>query len=335
MTAAGVALLVGLLSVQVVADALPNGLGPCMGNDCPASYPPPNHGPLAGRDNSINVFVGGDLFVRQAAAVAEGKVVVLGNFDLNKAAGTSQVYNIGIVRDGSRVPPDDGTDFLTAGKDIKIAAGQRLLAEEGSVSGIVKYGGTLTGTVVSKVVRDPGASTSYSALKAELTATSQCYAYVDGKPRAATGTVRIASTDTVFTGDGTSAIQVFNVDFDLKRANGDTLDLKFDRIPSGATVLVNVYGESREINTHAGILPDVLRDRLMWNFPDATSVSLGGSGHLSGSVLIGQASSMAIVTLSSMNGRFFTAGSLTHTSATHGDQQIHAYPFDGDLPTCP
>ncbi|KAG0030118.1 hypothetical protein BGZ81_003035 [Podila clonocystis] len=266
--------------------------------------PERSHKPLAGRDNNINVFVGGDLFVRQAAAVAEGKVVVLGNFDLNKAAGTSQIYNIGVVRVGSRVSPDDGTDFLTAGKDI-----------------------------TSLPVRD--CSRRKDRYQAKLTAASQCYAYVEGKPRAATGTATIAGSDTIFTGDDTSAIQVFNVDFDLKGPSGGALGLKFNRIPSGATVLVNVYGESREISTYAGILQAVLRDRLMWNFPDATSVSLGGSGQFSGSVLVGQASSMATVSLSGMNGRFFTAGSLTHTSITSGDQEIHAYPFNGDLPTCP
>lgn len=42
---------------------------------------------------------------------------------------------------------------------------------------------------------------------------------------------------------------------------------------------------------------------------------------------------MTTVTLPGMNGRFFTTGSLTHTSAQTG-VEFHAYPFDGDLPDC-
>ncbi|KAF9305339.1 hypothetical protein BGZ74_010557 [Mortierella antarctica] len=337
MTTAGVAaVLVGLFGVQVVADPLPSGLGPCKGSGCPAvSYPDPGNGPLAGRDNNINIFVGGDFLVRQAAAEAEGKVVVLGNFDQHKAVGIPPVYNIGVAGVGSRVPPDNGADFLTAGGDVTITSGQKLFLEEGSVSGVVKYRSTLTGTVIPKAIQDPDASIPYNALKSQLAAASNCYAYAEGNPRAATGTARNIGSDTIFTGDGTSAIQVFNVDFDLVGASGGEQGLRFTRIPSGATVLVNVFGMSRRINTYAEILPATLRDLLMWNFPDAQLVRLDGSGQFSGSVLIGQANSMTTVTLPGMNGHFFTVGSLTHTSLYSGGQEIHAYPFNGDLPTCP
>lgn len=120
------AVLVGLYGVQVVADPLPSGLGPCKGSGCPAvSYPDPDNGPLAGRDNNINEFVGGDFLVRQAAAETEGKVVVLGNFDQHKAVGAPPVYNIGVAGVVSRVPPDNGAEFLTASE-----TSQSLLARD-------------------------------------------------------------------------------------------------------------------------------------------------------------------------------------------------------------
>ncbi|MFG3285797.1 choice-of-anchor A family protein [Streptomyces sp. NPDC048111] len=333
----GAAVVVGALASLGFADPLPDGLGPCKGSGCPVvPYPDPNNGALAGRDNNINVFVGGDFLVRQAAAEAEGKVVVLGNFDQHKATGVSQVYNVGVAGVGSRVPPDNGTDFLTAGKDVTVATGQRLLAEEGATHGDVRYGGALNGTVRPRAVHDPGAAAPYAHLRPDLAAASRCYAYVDGKPRPATGTARNNGSETVFTGDGTSALQVFTVDFDLAGRSGGAQGFRFDRIPDGATVLVNLIGDAREINTYMGMLPAALRDRLLWNFPDAEAVQLRGSGQFSGSVLVGNTGSTTTITLPGVNGRLFTVGSLVHTSVVGGGggQEIHAYPFNGDLPRC-
>ncbi|WP_265693950.1 choice-of-anchor A family protein, partial [Streptomyces griseolus] len=78
-----------------------------------------------------------------------------------------------------------------------------------------------------------------------------------------------------------------------------------------------------------------LRERLMWNFPDATEIRLRGAAQFQGSVLVGDPSSMTTLSMSGTNGRFYTAGSLTHTSeAQSGGQELHAYPFEGDLPGC-
>ncbi|MEU3504852.1 choice-of-anchor A family protein [Streptomyces hundungensis] len=333
----GAAVVVGAMGTFGFADPLPDGLGPCKGSHCPVvPYPDPNNGSLAGRDNNINVFVGGDFLVRQAAAEAEGKVVVLGKFDQHKATGVSQVYNVGVAGVGSRVPPDNGTDFLTTGQDVVVAAGQRLLAEEGSVFGVVRHGGTLTGTVRPRTVHDPDGAAPYARLKPNLAAASHCYAYVDGKPRHATGTARNNGNETLFTGDGKSPLQVFNVDFDLTGPSGRAQGFLFTGIPAGATVLVNLTGDVREINTYMGMLPAALRDRLLWNFPDAETVRLRGSGQFSGSVLVGNGDSTTTVTLPGLNGRFFTVGSLVHTSVVGGGggQEIHAYPFNGDLPGC-
>lgn len=146
----------------------------------------------------------------------------------------------------------------------------------------------------------------------------------------------------VFTGDDSSALQVFNLDADLVGRNGGAVGIRFARIPATATVLVNVLGTTRTINTYSGTIVDgadtfnALRTRLLWNFPDATTVNLNGSGQFQGSVLIGEQGSRATVTLPGMNGRFFTTGNLTHTGIQGGGggQEFHAYPFDGDLPDC-
>ncbi|WP_159398249.1 choice-of-anchor A family protein [Streptomyces aureocirculatus] len=330
------AAVVGGLAGQGVADPLPGGLGPCKGAACPETYPEANNGPVTGRDENINIFVGETMRVREAAAEAEGKVVVLGDFDMNKRAGVSQVYNVGVAGVGSRVPPPNGSDFLTAGGDLTVAPGQRLLAEEGSVNGVVRYGGALSGRVIPAPVQDPDAGDRYASLPGRLTAASHCYAYDGDEPREVTGSAVNNGYETVFTGDGTSDLQVFNVDFDLVSRSGGDQGITFRNIPAGATVLVNLMGSERTIRTYSGALPDGLRERLLWNVPDASSMNFAGSGQFQGSVLVGSPGSATTVTLPGMNGRFFTVGSMTHTSRTDGGggQEIHAYPFNGDLPSC-
>ncbi|MFF2194095.1 choice-of-anchor A family protein [Streptomyces sp. NPDC058157] len=317
---------------------LPGGLGPCIpggtgpGQGCPPVWPDPNNGPFTGRDNGINLFVGGDMQVRRGAAEAEGKVVVLGDFDMNKSAG-GRVYNVGIAGVGSRVPPADGSDFLTTGDDITVASGQRLLAD----GGVVRYAGTLTGTVTGTPVHDANAAAPYTALRGRLGAASTCYAYPQGAPRTATGRAVWSAQGTAFTGDGVSMLQVFNVDFDLAGPGTAQQSVSFSGIPAGATVLVNVTGAARTLRVNNVMLPPGLRERLLWNFPDATAVGIAGSAQLGGSVLIGKDASLATVSVIGMNGRFFTAGSVVHTSPTETTglgAEFHAYPFDGDLPEC-
>ncbi|MFE4513681.1 SpaA isopeptide-forming pilin-related protein [Kitasatospora sp. NPDC056783] len=316
------------------AAGLPGGLGPCLGADCPAVFPPVNNGPFAGRDDGVNIFVGGDYNVRESAAEAEGHVVTLGNFDMNKS-GASAVFNIGIVGAGSRVPPPDGADFLTTGGNVTVARGEQLLAE----GGVVRYTGTVTGSIAGTVIQDPQAATAYQPLRGQLQSASECYAGV-GTPRPATGTAVNQGYQTLFTGDGTSALQVFNVDFDLVGNGGGQQGIAFAGIPANATILVNLVGGPRVINTYSGSLADTdpwnqLRERLLWNFPTATSVSLIGSGQFQGSVLVGNPASTATMGMPGFNGRFFTTGSLVQNSGGGmTGSEFHAYPFDGDLPDC-
>jgi choice-of-anchor A domain-containing protein len=296
-----------------------------------------NNKDYAGRDNGINVYVGGEFQVREAAAEAEGRVVVLGDFDMAKRAGASAAYNVGIAGVGSRVPPPDGADFLTAGGNVSIAAGQRLLAD----GGVVRHAGTVTGTVTGKLEKDADAAKPYSSLREDLRVASKCYARENSTPRPATGTATNEGYRTLFKGDGKSALQVFTVDFDLTGRGGGMQGIEFEGIPAGATILVNMVGAERKINTYTGDLDDrdplnKLRERLLWNFPDATKVKIAGGAQFQGSVLIGEPGSTTTVTASGMNGRFFTTGSLVHTSEATGGggQEFHAYPFTGDLPGC-
>ncbi|MFI9238313.1 choice-of-anchor A family protein [Streptomyces sp. NPDC053079] len=342
LAAIGGTLLAGAFTAPNLdrGEAEPAGPGPCVPGTCPRSYPDPNSGQLAGRDNGVNVFVGGDYAVRQAAAGAEGRIVVLGSFDLAKAAGAPPAYNVGVVGLGSRVPPDNGSAFLRVGGDLKLAAGQRLVAEEGPVSGSVTYAGNHPGpgTVSPKAAHDVSAVSADQGLREELTSASTCYAYDKGVSRKTTGTAVNQGPATVFTGDGSSALQVFSVPFDLTAPGGGPQNLTFQRIPADATVLINLAGSGNDVhtlNTSTARIAGVRRDRLLWNFPDAKEVQLAGTGQLDGSVLVGRRAGLTHVSLPGVNGRLFTAGSLVHESAagTTG-QTLHAYPFTGRLPDC-
>ncbi|MFV6031463.1 choice-of-anchor A family protein [Streptomyces sp. NPDC056264] len=338
------ALMLGPSASVALAAPLPGGLGPCVPGDCPDEFPEIDNGDIAGRDAAINIFVGDDFLVRGRAAEAEGRVVVLDDFDQNKDAAAGGTYNLGIVGVGSRVPPPDGSDFLTTGGGVTVATGQTLDTKGGIVAeqGIVRHAGPVSGTVTGTLVEDANAAAPYAGLRDQLTAASQCYARVDGRPRTPTGTAVHQSGQTLFTGDGTSALQVFNVDFDMQSPTGGQEGIVFANIPDTATVLVNVTGDARKLTTYSGGIDDdtdplnSYRERLLWNFPDATTVDLAGTGQFQGSFLIGNQASSTTVTLPGINGRFFTTGSLTHTSAASGGggQEFHAYPFNGDLPNC-
>ncbi|MEV0581073.1 choice-of-anchor A family protein [Streptomyces sp. NPDC050392] len=339
------AFALGLSAAPAAAAPLPGGLGPCVPGDCPDPFPPINNGDFAGRDDAINIYVGDDFLVRGRAAEAEGRVVVLDDFDQDKDPEAGGSYNLGIVGVGSRVPPPVDSDFLTTGGDVTIADGQTLDTTGGLVDevGTVRYAGTQTGTVTGALVQDPDAAAPYVGLRDQLTDASQCYARPGGQLRTPTGTAVNQGTQTLFTGDGTSALQVFNVDFDLTAAGGGQQGVVFDpdSIPDDATILVNVIGADRAINTYSGGISDTdplnaYRERLLWNFPDATTVDLAGTGQFQGSFLMGEQSSMTTVSLPGVNGRFFTTGSVTHTSSATGGggQEFHAYPFNGDLPDC-
>ncbi|MFF0504441.1 choice-of-anchor A family protein [Streptomyces fimicarius] len=338
VTVATAAAMVGVLAPAAGADPLPGGLGPCLGSSCPPSWNDPNNDPVEYFDSNINVFVGGDFLVREAAAEAEGKVVTLGRFDMDKRDGVSPIYNVGIAGVGSRVPPPDGSDYLTAGGDVSIADGERLVAEEGAHSGRVAHAQGLTGTVNPTTAPrfDVDAAAPYTALRPQLTEASHCYAYDGDEHRQATGTWQVVGDTMTFTGDGSSAIQIFDVDADLESETGGNTGFVFNGIPEGATVLVNVYGSTRSVATFMGSFPNEgLRENLLWNFPDATDLSLTGPAQFAGSVLVGQPTSTTVLSMSGTNGRFYTAGSLTHTSSGRSTgQEIHAYPFNGDLPTC-
>lgn len=332
-------LAVGALAASLgtaAAVPLPPPLGPCSGPACPGTFPPPNNGDFAGRDDTVNVFAGGNFTVNGRAAEAEGKVVVLGDMTVAKAGGGG--YNVGVAGVGSRVPPSNGTDYLTVGGKLTVDPGSTLLVggtdSKGAAWGNVRHGGAVTGTVdidpPGRLIPDPDAATPYLGVRTQLGTLTSCYA-----TQKATGTVVDQFGTVTFKGDGTSMLQVFNVTQPIGTPTSP-IGLDFTGIPAGATVLVNLLGPSAYINTYTGGGPtdttNALGPKLLWNAPTATSVTIAGSAQFQGSVMVGNPASTTRVTVPGVNGRTYVAGNLIH-AGTAGTE-FHAYPFNGDMPDC-
>ena len=320
------------------AVSMPAPLGPCGGPECPSSYPPPHNGDFAGRDSNLNIFVGGDYSVVGRAAEAEGRIVTLGNFTVDKSEGGG-AFNMSVVGVGSRVPPPTGSDFVVVGGNVDVEPNNQVLVG-GSDStttawGDFPYGGTTTGTVNMTPdgthLHDPAAAAPYIHLRPVIEELSTC----TGKAEA-TGTVTVTNSDATFAGDGHSSRQVFNVDRDLGTSE-HPIGLVFTGIPTGATVIVNMQGTDPVIKTYSGTgLPGdqltELRPKLLWNFPNATTAHITGGAQFQGSILAGKPGGVTTLGTAGINGRVYLAGSLVQEGV--GGYELHAYPFDGDLPDC-
>ena len=92
-----------------------------------------------------------------------------------------------------------------------------------------------------------------------------------------------------FTGDGTSAMQVFNIDATQLSSNGYRgVDFNFTNIPDNASVVVNVSGGNVDFHTGWRFWWNGLEigdgyskaataaQKIMWNFKDATQVTIRG-----------------------------------------------------------
>ncbi|WP_157767820.1 choice-of-anchor A family protein [Actinosynnema pretiosum] len=312
------------------------GPGPCVGAACPSPYPqvgPKQSSGFAGRDEAINVFVGRSFTATGYAAEAEGRLVVGGDFTLDKTGGELG-YDVGVAGLGSQVPPPEGADFLTVGGSLGIARDNTLRTQD---NGVVRYAGARTGAgaVEPAPVHDSGAFSPYSGISAGLRSTSTCYA---AKP--SNGTVTQDELSTLFTGDGHSALQVFTVPGSIAAPDGGMQGIGFADIPDGATILINMVGAAPHVTTWSGSPNgrdqiDRYGQRMLWNFPNADSVALDGASEFQGSVLVPNADSTTLVTVPGFSGRFFTAGSAVHGSSSVGSgNEFHAYPFTGVVAGC-
>jgi hypothetical protein len=202
------------------------------------------------------------------------------------------------------------------------------------------------------------ATAPYVDLAGQLAPKSAAFAAL-----APTGTVDVNGGGVTLAGDGVSNPQVFTVDgstlgpgsedeaihgrdgnrgqhggrpFNRDGEGPFGRSLQLTGVPDGATVVVNLTGPTVDLDfdsllTADGLPLDALTDpafaglttRMLWNAPNATAVSVGGTAQLPGSLLVPTAPSVTTLSGQGTNGRILVAGDLVHT----GTGELHAYPF--------
>ena len=185
----------------------------------------------------------------------------------------------------------------------------------GSVGGTVYwYGANLTGnTFANQQVANPTASpVDFAAAQANLDAVSTALA-----AQTANGTTQFDGYYTYTLTGGSTGINVFNLS--ASSYIGDTINIT---APLGSTVIVNVSGTSDSFNGGSLILNGVTASNVIFNFANATSVSLA-SYAFNGTVLA------PLANFSGNGGQI--DGQLIAASA-QGTTEFHNDIFSGDLP---
>ncbi len=345
MIVAGIVAATALVAVSPAADRAAAAIGECPEGTIPA---PGNTNPVF-TDQNVAIYAGGDFQVRQAAAEAEGLVVVGGDASFDKSAGGR--FNVGWVGVGSAVVPLPGSTMLAVGGDVSVGAttvldvGANAFDNGQLLGGDVQIGGVSipdyelsglnyelnNGTLTQGM--GAAAIAPWSTWGSEIATESAAF---DALPN--TGAVTIGALLT-FTGDGTSATQVFDVG--AATLSGSPA-IGFENIPDGAAVIINVAGGpvtwAPNYFAEDGVRADVLfpdsglfgtvSARTMWNFVDATSVHLAGTSQVLGSILVPNAnpdaSQPTLRVTASTNGRLYTNGTILMDGVGN---EHHNYPW--------
>lgn len=352
------------------ADNLGSQLSDCIAGakGCPIPYPTAaTYTETQGNDNAFNVFVGGNFSVLNNGAEAEGRTFVYKNFVVNKSVDPNGIYNAGFVGVGSFVVPDDLTDHVIVGGNVSTSA-QASLIVGGSISeeiggvttlsnarGNIRYKGSLTGNVTTSPpttkIHDPTLDLApYDAIFTELASKSTCWA--DQTANTNVQTIHEGWRYLIRSTNGAAGTYVINLQNDFAEPNRndydndgkpDAIGLTFQGFPVDATILINMNklgsADNFLLNLNNVTFENIpgnqderrLKERLLWNFPDANSVTFAGTAQFPGSVLIASRTSSATVEMPGMNGRFIAGGDVIHQGT---GSEFHNYPFRGNLPTC-
>lgn len=316
--------------------------------ECPeGTIPGPGNTNPVWTDQNVAIYAGGDFQVRQAAAEAEGLVVVAGDASFDKTPGGR--FNVGWVGVGSAVVPQPGTTMLAIGSDLAVGTttvldvGANAFQDGVLLGGDVQIGGMSNpdyeatglryelnnGTLTQAMGAD--AIAPWASWGTQITDQSADFAALTP-----TGSVTNGAILT-FTGDGTSATQVFEVGAATLAGNPA---LGFADIPDGAAVIVNVTGgpviwapnyfaeDGVRADDPASPLFGVLAARTLWNFPDATSVHIAGTSQVLGSIVVPNANPDAaqptLRVTASTNGRLYTNGTILMDGVGN---EHHNYPW--------
>ena len=294
-------------------------------------------------DTEVNGYFGGTFTTASGASEMEGKFVIGSTATFNSGA----YFNIGSVGAGSQVTPPAMSDMLITGGSISVGALPNQIEVGNLIGGNIVSGGTVAplgqvstngGTITQNAAAPlaPYAAipTGYQALSTTLDALAD------------TGTVTNDAGNVYFAGNGTDTRQVFTVAGNVLGAIGATKSMVFTNIPTDAVVIINVTGTAAVVSANSfsfsttstpgttinPMAPDPNRvfshftQSLMWNFTQATTVTLGDRDQLLGSILVPTPSS-SLQLYTSTNGRIYVNGDVRLGGGLQTGLEIHNYPF--------
>lgn len=293
----------------------------------------PNSFRYRGFDNSYPVVVGGNYTVpANGGAETEGRLAVGGNLVIDKT-------NYGVAQSGG------GTFVVGAGGSYGVAVGGAI---SGSGSIAVGFNGSgPPGNQPTYVIRSGGAKTlatgsaggTVSIQQNQGSAGVDVAAIIDGMRLSSAYLCTLPATGSVgptFTGTNASQ-EVFNLN-NPSTSSG----FNFGNIAPGATIIVNVRGAGAQTVNWFGRVgrvndpnigtsdPDAQVYNVVWNFCEATDVTISSASGFHGTVLVPNGN--LTLNTPNFNGRIFVSGNLTHSL---DGSEIHNYPFVGSIPPPP
>ncbi|MFJ2298019.1 choice-of-anchor A family protein [Oerskovia paurometabola] len=320
------ALTTGLLGLgaapALAATPLP---ATALGNECPDFTGGLTNTPLF-TDKGVAVFVGGDYTALGGAKESEGVLVSQGSVTID----TGDLMNLGVVGAGSQFTPASGSDMVLAAGAVTVKSGRVEVAHRLDKGGNVVAGGAIEGTFeLNGGKKTPHSSVPAPQAKALRTELGKVSADLASKP--ATGSL----AGKVLTGDGSAAVQVFDVSAEQVAGLGG--EVTFQNVGTSAPIVVNVSGATPDLSLNymasgsdridAGTALGKWAPRILWNFPDATNLTMTSSSQTVGSILAPQAD---VEQKTHTNGRLYIGGDLTFGGqGASGGLEHHNFPWIG------
>ncbi|MFN2352174.1 MAG: choice-of-anchor A family protein [Kiritimatiellia bacterium] len=240
-------------------------------------------------------------------------------------------YSVGIPLYGNPIPTyyGDAVDMLIVGGDLH--------DQQWGVNGNIVYGGTrygperrmTNGNIVRHVtpvtfdangnVPEDGSGMTFAELQARMVARSdQLGALPD---RGVVGMVLITPHHMQLIGDDPK-LNVFNLTVPPTGISNSQIDII---APHGSTVLLNIRGEVVRYANGMITLAGVNRERVLYNYVDATRLEITKFTH-EGSVLAPRLTSATLIG-GSVEGQAVLGGNIV----THTGYEFHNYPFEGSI----
>jgi len=290
-----------------------------------------------GRDDSVNLFVGGNAVIGPAVE-AEGKIVIMGNLN-NKGNGWKDVTAVGA---GYQVLPNDYSNCLVVGGDVSTKVGVRVGPGDYNYQNVkcnMVYGTSNDNSVTrfqpaSGTVQPLSQSSEdmnrYEEMADVWYQKSQYWKTLD-----ANGSTSKSNRYLNFNCGTNEDTYVF--DFQPSDLNGVD-KIQFASSCNDKTLLVNVKVSGYIKVKTVEMLPMSNMQRapecniaknLLWNFPDATHVEIGGGGTdewIGATLVTGDLTHHT----SGMSGRVIVLGDLEH-AGTSGSE-FHAMVYDPPKP---